>query len=331
MLRAVVPVLSSLAILAGCQLGPSWVHPYGAADPIVGAIQDIAGQRTVDQAALVAELEGADFVLLGGSRDNLDHRRLEAELVEALAEQERGVGALALEMIASDRQGTLVEHLEHGRDRRLVRLGSALPWDERGWGPYEAYRPVLRTARAAGAEIVAAGLPPWTVTAVMAEGVGALPPALARRTGLREPLPPLLAADLDQEIAATHCGQLAAELVSRIAEAQRAIDANLADRLVTVSGRGRGVLIAASQRVRKDWGVPWYIEKLRPTARTVSVAFIEVDRIAEMETEGLAYDYVWFTPSARPPGEEACRLPQGFVDQREARRAVAGALARVRS
>jgi uncharacterized iron-regulated protein len=263
--------------------------------------------------------------LLGGSADSLDHRRLQAELVEELAADERGLSAVAFEMIDTDRQAALVEYLDHARDRRLTGLEAALGWDQREWGAYEAYRPILRAAQDAEAEIVAAGMPHATLTAVMAAGTAALPRRFAQRTGLGQPLPPLLADDLGQEIAAAHCGQLAADVLSRIADTQRAIDASLADRLVTVTGDGRGVLIAASRRVRKDWGVPWYIDKLKPGARTLSLALIEVDRAAEMAIERLAYDYVWFTPSARPPGPEPCRSPERFIDQREARRAGAPA------
>jgi hypothetical protein len=80
--------------------------------------------------------------------------------------------------------------------------------------------------------------------------------------------------------------------------------------------------------VRKDWGVPWYIEHMRPDARTVSIAFVEVGRVGEMATEGLAYDYVWFTPGAHPPGHDGCRMPGEVLDQIEARSTAGEAPAR---
>ena len=47
-------------------------------------------------------------------------------------------------------------------------------------------------------------------------------------------------------------------------------DAMMADRLATVAGRAGGVLIAGNGHVRTDRGVPWYLARIRPTARTVS-------------------------------------------------------------
>jgi uncharacterized iron-regulated protein len=322
MLRAVMSVLAVLTLACGCQSSPEWIHPYGAGHPLAGSIYDVARQSPVDEAALLAELATADFVLLGETHDNLDHHRLEARVVEALGSGERPLTAAAFEMIETDQQAVVVEQLQAGDDA-LARLGAALRWEKRGWPAFEAYRLILVNAHDAGAEIVAAGLPSATVAEVMAEGGRALPQGFAERTGLTRPLPPLLAADLGHEIATAHCGQLEAGLLTRIADAQRAKDASLADRLVTVTGRGRGVLVAGAAHVRKDWGVPWYIENLRPDARTVSIAFVEVDRAREMPTASLAYDYVWFTPAAHPPGSRGCEPAEDEADQIEARGAPA--------
>lgn len=323
----VLALLGAAFLLAGCGSTP-WVHGFGVDDPLTGTIQDIAGQRTVDEAGLVEALDSADFILLGESPDNLDHRRLATDLVDQLGRGRPGLDAVAFEAIDTDEQSTLVEHLASGRDRGLRRLGAALNWERRGRAPYENFRPLLLAARSADAEIVAAGLPPLTVTTVMAGGLGALPPAFALRTGLVQPLPPLLAAELDQEILTAHCHQLAADIVNRIADTQRAADAGLADRLATLTGRGRGLLLASASHVRKDWGVPWYLEKLRPGAKIVSVVLAEVGEAAQMATEGVAYDYVWFTPGVRPPGRQPCRSPGGFIDQREANRHEAAARGR---
>ena len=84
---------------------------------------------------------------------------------------------------------------------------------------------------------------------------------------------------------------------------QRARDAMMADRLAATSGRGGGVLIAGNGHVRKDRGVPWYLARLRPGARSVSIGLLEVrDGVLEPPS-GLPYDYVWFTPRVDDGGE----------------------------
>ena len=122
----------------------------------------VAGQRAVDERTLLAELERADFVLLGGAHDNLDHHRLQARLVEALG---RGGGttlaAVAFETIETDQQTVLVEQLDRGN---VAALGQVLHWEQPGGRPALVdYRPILQAAQDAGAEIVAAGLPMATV------------------------------------------------------------------------------------------------------------------------------------------------------------------------
>jgi uncharacterized iron-regulated protein len=83
---------------------------------------------------------------------------------------------------------------------------------------------------------------------------------------------------------------------------QRGRDAMMADRLATASGKVGGILIAGNEHVRKDRGVPWYLARLEPRARVVSIGLLEVQDELRRPPEGLPYDYVWFTPRvARDP------------------------------
>lgn len=314
MTRIMTPVVLLLALLTACQSSPEWVHPYGARHPLAGSIHDTAQDRPVSEKELLARVAEADFVLIGESRDNLDHRRLEALLIAAAGR--RPLAAAAFEVIEADQQPVLVEH----RHDDPAALGRALHLEGGDAPPLDTYGPVLATARRTGAELVAAGLPGSSVAAAMAGGTSALPAAFVARTGLDRPLPPLLAADLERTIAATYCGELGQDLLTRLAGVERARDASLADRLATVAGRNRGILIADRARVRKDRGAPWYLERLRPGARTVSIALLEVEHVREMPAIGLLYDYVWLTPGAHPPGSDGCRQPDGAAGQIEVRR-----------
>jgi hypothetical protein len=42
--------------------------------------------------------------------------------------------------------------------------------------------------------------------------------------------------------------------------------------------------------------VPWYLARLEPGARVVSIGLLEVQDELRRPPEGLPYDYVWFTP-----------------------------------
>jgi uncharacterized iron-regulated protein len=81
----------------------------------------------------------------------------------------------------------------------------------------------------------------------------------------------------------------------------------MADRLAATAGMGGGVLVAGNGHVRKDRGVPWYLARLRPGARSVSVGLLEVQDDIVEPALGLPYDYVWYTARAADRGEPCAK------------------------
>ncbi len=300
--------------LPGCAPGGPWQHTAGAGHPLAGRIYQVASGRFVDQATLIADLERADFVLLGERPDNRDHHRLEALLVEALEAKAPRPRALAFEMITSDRQLAVVEYRQqHPGD--AAGLGGAVGWAALGWPDWQLYAPIAQAALEHGAEIVAADLSPAQGRAVFHNGPEVLQAAMVRRTGLDRDLPADLAASLAEEVRASHCGQVPEPLVAGMFRVQRARDAMMADRLATVAGRAGGVLIAGNGQVRTDRGVPWYLARMRPHARILSVGLLEVLDGLDSAPAALPFDYVWFTPRA---GErEPCAEPDPALQRLE--------------
>ena len=266
--------LGALAlVLAGCQAGP------GAPHPLAGRIHQTAGDRFVDQATLINDLAGADFILLGERHDNPDHHRLQALLIRELQAASARPRVVAFEMIPADRQLAVVEHLQ-ARPDDAAGLGAAAGWSALGWPDWALYRPIAEVALASGAEIVAADLSPSQKRAVFHDGPRVLQAAMVRRTGLDRQLPEALATSLAQELRDAHCGEVAEPVVEGMFRVQRARDAMMADRLATVGRHAGGVLIAGNGHVRNDRGVPWYLARMRPDARIVSVGLLEVlDRV----------------------------------------------------
>ena len=134
--------------------------------------------------------------------------------------------------------------------------------------------------------------------------MGALDAALVQRHGLAEALPADVRASMAEEIRDAHCGHAPDNLVDAMIVAQRARDAQMAEALLTAAGSDGAVLIAGAGHVRTDRGVPDYLRRLVPMARTASVAFLEVDP-KRLDVDGFAarfdhalpFDYVWFTPA----------------------------------
>jgi uncharacterized iron-regulated protein len=303
------------AWLAACTPGTAWQHSLGAQHPLAGRIYQVASHRFVDQATMLADLGGADFVLLGERHDNLDHHRLQAGLTRALEASSTRPRVVAFEMIPSDRQLAVVEHRQV-RPGDAAGLGAALDWPALGWPEWSLYQPIAQAALDSGAEIVAADLSRAQTDAVFRQGPEVLQAAMVRRTGLDRSLPAPLAASLTQELREAHCGRLPEPLIEGMFRVQRARDAMMADRLATVAGRAGGVLIAGNGHVRRDRGVPWYLARIRPTAKTRSVGLIEVWDGIDAVLADLPFDYVWFTP--RVDDDDPCAgagLPLNLLDR----------------
>ena len=296
-------VALGMLMLAGCQSSGPWQHGLGADHPLAGRIHQTATDRFVERDVLLADLATADFVLLGERHDNRDHHQLQAALVRDLQAASARPRVVAFEMIPADRQLAAVEFLQtHPQD--AAGLGEAVGWSELGWQDWTVYQPIAAAALEQGAAIVAADLSQSQKRAVFREGPGVLQTAMVRRTGLDRQLPEPLALSLAQELRDAHCGAVAEPMVKGLFRVQRARDAMMADRLAAVGRTVGGVLIAGNGHVRTDRGVPWYLARIRPDARIVSVGLLEVaDGVDEVPAD-LPFDYVWFTP--RADDEEPC-------------------------
>lgn len=282
--------------LAACSTAPqSWEESGGVAHPLVGQIYRVADGGPVSETDLIDDAAAADFVLIGERHDNRDHHRLQARIVRSLQRDARQPRAVAFEMIGADRQLDIVEYLDrHPGD--AAGLGAAVGWASHGWPEWALYEPIARAALANGAQIVAADLNEAEKRAVFGQGAPALRTSFVRRTGLDRDFPAGLTSDLQDELHEAHCGQASPEVLSGMYQVQRARDAMMADRLAAASGKGGGILIAGNGHVRNDRGVPWYLARLEPGARTLSIGLVEVRENLRRLPHDLPYDYVWFTP-----------------------------------
>lgn len=284
-------------VLAACAGGTL----EGGDHPLTGQVYRVADGGPVSEAQLLTDAAGAEFVLIGERHDNPEHHRLQARLVAALQQRSEAPRAVAFEMIPAWRQLEIVEYLDADGD--AAGLGEIVAWEESGWPEWAWYQPIAEAALASNAEIVAADLGAAEKRATFVQGTQAFRPAFVQRTGLGEPWPAPMMVALQDELRAAHCGQVPGAVVIGMMRVQRARDAMMADRLAAASGRGGGILIAGNGHVRKDRGVPWYLARLRPGARSLSIGLLEVQDEMLQPRADLPYDYVWFTPRVEDAGE----------------------------
>jgi uncharacterized iron-regulated protein len=308
-------VAVGLLPLAACGHGPQpapppvWRAAFDRDHPLVGRIWSVHDQAFVEPRALFQAAARARYVLLGEQHDNPDHHRLQAEVLAAMTAAGRRP-AVAFEMLETPQQET-VDRYRRDPAHDAAGLGAAVGWAATTWPPWPDYQPIAEVAFRHNLPIVAANLPQAEAKAI-ARGQASGGPAIAA------PLPPDAERALTDELRASHCGQLPEAMLAPMLRAQRARDAQMAERLRGgAAGDGAvlgAVLISGAGHARLDRGVPWYLRQpaagADATAAILSIAFVEVDRAkrdpAAYGAGAAPYDYLWFTPRAKDEGDDPC-------------------------
>jgi uncharacterized iron-regulated protein len=260
---------------------------------------------------LLGRLGQARFVLLGERHDNPDHHRLQARVVEALAQAGRKP-AVVFEMLEVTQQG-LLEQYRASPDASAAGVGTALGWEHTSWPPFREYEPIFAVAFARQLPIFAGNLPQVDAKALVKQGLSALSDERVKELRLDEPFPAPLEASLLDELRASHCGQLPESLLGPMALAQHARDAEMAKVLLAAEAKDGAVLIAGGGHARLDLGVPYHLAR---AVSGVSVASLVLREVRHDDTNAKAYvaeegpfDYVWFTPRAND--EDPCAAFHG--------------------
>ena len=268
---------------------------------------DVRRGRWVDEPTLVADLVQARFVLLGEKHDNADHHRLQARLVGALSASGRKP-TLAFEMLDVEQQPAVEAWLAQ-RPADVDALARAVTWERSGWPDWALYRPLFATGLEHGLRIVGANLPRTRVRQLVNQGPEALDAETRARLGLDAPLPPDVDQAMRAEMRDSHCGQLPESMEEPMVLAQRARDAQMADRLLSTASPDGALLITGTGHARTDRGVPAQLARRSPQSPVRSLAFLEVEPGMALppdpaSSEKPPYDYVWFTPA--PQREDPC-------------------------
>lgn len=264
-----------VALVSGCV---AKTKPTAAPTPapVAKVIYSPARGAFIDRATLEADMAGAHYVLLGEKHDAKEHHELQLSLLQSLLSRGRKP-AVVLEMLEVDKQ----EEIDSAVD-----LASHAP----GW-TWPFYAPIVALARAHNMPVVAGNYPRARIKAAFH---GTPISAEDRATfGLDTPFPGR--ASLEEELLASHCGQLPKSMLPGFVDAQRLRDGQMADRMIARATTGGAVLIAGSGHVRNDRGVPWLIRKGNQTAKVFSLAFFEGKPDTSQPLVYAEYDAVWFT------------------------------------
>jgi uncharacterized iron-regulated protein len=297
----------------------SWKSTFGRSHPLTGRIWDVASGGFIDRQGLFTRLARADFILLGERHDNLDHHRLQAEVLRGLIALGRRP-AVGFEMFGLDDAGAIANHLAVAPND-AAGLGAAVNWSKSGWPDWTMYQPIAETALQANLAIVATNLPSASAKKMSRDGLAALEPSMRRELGLNRPLSDATFATMAADIRTSHCGYGSDESLKAMVAVQRARDAQMAQSLIAAGEPNGAILVAGAGHVRNDYGIPIYLAANAPGKQVVSIAFVEVD---DQKTEPrdhtqpalkgrLPFDYVWFTP--RVDDEDPCEKFRSQIDR----------------
>jgi uncharacterized iron-regulated protein len=310
--RAAV-LLTSFAIvllLASCVTPVNgWLSTIDTTHSLAGKIWSSHDKRWISEAELNTALVSRKFILLGETHDNPDHHRLQMTMLKTLHNAQRRP-AIAMEQFDIENQAAIDKALQ-GINTTADTIADAGKLNRKGW-QWEHYRPIVDWAVSKRLPLRAANLSRVDARRVFSEGVKASPVKFADAF-FATTWNDARAAALKQELVAGHCGQLPDAMAPGMANVQRVRDAIMADAMLAYQPSG-AVLIAGRGHVRRDRGVPLYLQHvvLAPAPTAVSAKEIAVVALMEIETgkilpedyidtianEAVPFDYVWFTPRA---------------------------------
>jgi uncharacterized iron-regulated protein len=286
----------------------AWAQPApeNAPNPLIGQIWNTKPGRSASQTELENRLLKTRYVLLGEVHDNSIHHRLRRDLVAVLVRAGRRP-ALAMEQFDREQQPALNNAVAESR-RDAERVRSASGFDARGW-KWADYAPFISLALEAGLPLVAANLSRDQAFRIATSSAAAvLGDESVAALGLNQQLPEAARRKLERAIDDGHCGKAPAKYLPGMVAAQRARDAVMAQ-ILTRNADAGAVLVAGNGHVRRDFGVPHYLQANTDAGNIVAVGFIEVQDkqfspTAYYDPGNPEYDYIVFTE--RMAREDPC-------------------------
>ena len=265
---------------------------------LVLAIACSACSTSVPRQTWEQRLQGNAVAMLGEVHDNAQAHEDRLEVLHrAVAAGWRPI--IAMEQFDRERQGEIVRaRHERPRDAQYL-IDLAAPSATRardGWN-WAFYRPFVALALQYDLPLIAANLSNSDATRIVHDGYSAVFDAASLAAlQLDKPIARDWQIAQEREIDAGHCGALQPALWPRMARAQFARDAVMAQVLRENAGQGV-VLLAGNGHVRRDTGVPrWMGDTWRE--RIVSVGYLER---GDESPPASAFDaVVWVAPAPRP-------------------------------
>jgi uncharacterized iron-regulated protein len=185
-----------------------------------------------------------------------------------------------------------------------AQVQNALQWNRNVW-PWERYGPVVMTAVRQGVPVLGGNLPRSDMRAAMRDT--ALDASVQRQH--LEPLQDLMQA--------AHCGLLPESQLQPMARIQIGRDVAMAQTLLAArptQPQQVTLLITGNQHARKDYGVPWHLQRLGVPTQEIKVVHMQTESASQL-FEGA--DALW-TSAPAPPKDHCADLRQRMAPHGQA-------------
>ena len=239
---------------------------------------------------------GSDFVFFGELHDNPVAHWLELEITKNLFSAKSKNLVLAAEMFETDNQILIDEYFEG------IIKESSFETEIRKWTNYATdYKPLLSFAKENGLKFIASNIPRRYASTVSSGGFEALERVSAEGKKFIAPLPieydPELPCYKDMlEMSGGPMGHASTNLP----KAQAIKDATMAYSITRNWQKGQVVIhYNGSYHSDRHMGIIWYVKKVYPEARIVTVSTVQQDDINKLSDEfkGIA-DFIIVIPSS---------------------------------
>lgn len=292
-------IVVALSVLGGyAQAGNMLLSDH----PLAGKIWDAGSRAYMNEKALLARINATDVLLLGETHDNPLHHMNQLKLLQARTES-GARSALMMEQLNAEEQRELDQALSGSNREEALDKVMELVRFKNG----EPYRDLLSYAVNNQMRIIAANVSSKRLQPAIWYGYSSYDEGEIKRLAVEEVWNEERQRYLVNHMGGAHCGELREELRLGLSRSQRLRDAMMADSAIPSIERGV-VAIVGRSHARRDIGLPLYFAARAPSARILSIGFIEVaagkaspDEYEASATGELAHDIIWFTPQAERP------------------------------
>ena len=228
-----------------------------------------ASGKPISLARIADRASVANYVLIGETHDNQTHHKLQAELIRLTALR-GNFQTVFFEMLSANQGKAITAFNKNGGLE--ADLDIAFQWTARNWPVWSSYYQVFYESRLQGLKVAPANMPDDQISDVRIYGTLAFPRRLRNDLNLGKDDKPLVEIDqLKAIITASHKIDEPGALA--LAVTQYSKDAYMAFQMA--SNPNNAFMIAGSNHVRNDIGIPIHLANFNPGAKTVSIGIVE--------------------------------------------------------